>query len=209
MLNISLAHNWLSTTTLIMSLSSRLVQACPNVDAPLAQLPGIDVETAAQAGRADSKLREHGWQRYLSGMDEEERRELLKVDEFTEESKAALRRIELLEVSNVSFKGGFRSRVGLASITNNVPIIRQSTANETSLQGHSSTSSTMSASLTRPYLSRNPLPLLRPLTGSSLFSRTAKRLAMRTARRTVKRQKRRRPPCWVCRVQTRSPRRRR
>jgi hypothetical protein len=110
MLNTSLAHHWLSTTSLIMSLSSRLVQATPLVDAPIAQLPGVDISTAAQAGRADEKLRGQNWQRYLAGMGDEDKDKLKKAFGLTldgEGCEAALRRIPLLEVSNVSFKGEF------------------------------------------------------------------------------------------------------
>ncbi len=108
MLNISLAHHWLSTTTLIMSLSSRLVQATPLKDAPIAQLPGLDINTAAQAGRADEKLKGGDWQRYLTDMNDDAKEELRKAFGLSIEGddvKAALKRIPVLEVSNVSFKG--------------------------------------------------------------------------------------------------------
>ncbi len=115
LLNISLAHHWLSTSTLIMSLSGRLVQATPRLEAPLAQLPHVDLAAATTAGRADERLREPGWQRAVAGMDADTRGKLdavigkeegaLRLDDET--SKEVLRRVPLLEVTNVSFKGMF------------------------------------------------------------------------------------------------------
>lgn len=127
MLNISLAHHWLSTTTLIMSLSSRLVQATPLKDAPIAQLPGLDINTAAQAGRADEKLKGGDWQRYLTDMNDDAKEELRKAFGLSIEGddvKAALKRIPVLEVSNVSFKVDGERNVTPGSFVNLVYEVR-------------------------------------------------------------------------------------
>jgi translocation protein SEC63 len=48
LVNISLAHNWLATSTLCMSLQPALVQALPVGLSPLAQLTGITPERATE-----------------------------------------------------------------------------------------------------------------------------------------------------------------
>ena len=46
--SIALAHNWLSTSLLVVKLQAALVQALPPFASPLAQLPGVDHETALE-----------------------------------------------------------------------------------------------------------------------------------------------------------------
>jgi hypothetical protein len=48
LLNISLAHNWLKTSLLVIKLQPSLVQALPANASPLAQLPGINPEKATE-----------------------------------------------------------------------------------------------------------------------------------------------------------------
>ncbi|KAN0062721.1 secretory subunit [Thecaphora frezii] len=56
LMSISLAHNWLDETLVIMGLIQRFVQAVPMIEGPeveLAQLPGVSVETAQQLIKAN------------------------------------------------------------------------------------------------------------------------------------------------------------
>lgn len=62
LLNMALAYHWLSTSSLIMSLSARLVQASPNDDIPLVQLPGVDIDWANKLSIDIPELQEDGWQ---------------------------------------------------------------------------------------------------------------------------------------------------
>lgn len=63
LINISVAYHWLNTTLTCMNLYAQLVQGCPFIDFPAAQLPGVDLEQAKTL--LDKGVFGEGWQKKI------------------------------------------------------------------------------------------------------------------------------------------------
>ena len=99
LLNISLAHNWLSTSTLVVQLQASLVQALPPSASPLAQILDVDPEEAFELStknRAEGRL----WAEKAA-----------KKDIVNGTAKDALRYWPRLEITDASFKGELKFTV--------------------------------------------------------------------------------------------------
>ncbi|KAJ9107446.1 hypothetical protein QFC21_000899 [Naganishia friedmannii] len=114
LLSISLAYHWLDTTRRIMDLYSRLVQAVPFGELPLAQLPGLSIKDAQQIAEKDLTLQSTGWQIRL--LDNEEATQ--SVAQINDQAVRLAKELPVLKVAEAEFKVEDEDAINPGSMVN-------------------------------------------------------------------------------------------
>lgn len=114
LLSISLAYHWLGTTRRIMDLYSRLVQAIPFGELPIAQLPGLGIREAQGIAEKDLTLQTTGWQIRLL----ENNEALESVAKASDEAVRMAKELPTLKVSEAEFKVDDEETISPGSMVN-------------------------------------------------------------------------------------------
>ncbi|GHJ86064.1 hypothetical protein NliqN6_2466 [Naganishia liquefaciens] len=114
LLSISLAYHWLGTTRRIMDLYSRLVQAIPFGELPIAQLPGLGIKEAQSIAEKDLTLQTTGWQIRLM----ENAEALESVAKASDEAVRMTKELSTLKVSEAEFKVDDEETISPGSMVN-------------------------------------------------------------------------------------------
>lgn len=78
-----------------MQTQSRLVQAVPYLDYPIAQLPGVSLKDAVENSKKDAGLQSAGWQTRAD----------VEGAEFSKEARKVAEEIPQIRVANAKFEG--------------------------------------------------------------------------------------------------------
>lgn len=92
-MNISLAHNWLSTSLSIVKLQAALVQALPVTSSPLVQLPKV-THTHAEELEIVEEIEGRRWAE-----------KIVRKDLLEDEAKSVLEKWPRLEITDAKFQG--------------------------------------------------------------------------------------------------------